>query len=262
MEALSKNRLSQLATYRLQKRCDEDGLFTVEGPKMCIEALQSRLTVKALCATVQCWQDSKFKAAADSALQRNSNVDAYEISQAQLERLSNQRTPNMVWMLMERPEEKRQSEICSDVVLALDGLQDPGNLGTILRTADWFGIRTVVCSRNTVSCFNSKAVQASMGAIFRTDVIYLDLEVFLQDSHKRGYEVYGAMLDGDNSYQAHLGRPAVVVIGNEGNGISQGVAKCLTRRLTIPNIGQTAESLNAATATAILCYEFCRNQNS
>ena len=132
-------------------------------------------------------------------------------------------------------------------------------MGTILRTADWYGIRQVVCSNDTVSCYNAKVVQASMGAIFRTAVHYCHLETYLHDCASRGYAVYGAMLDGEPLYSSRLLQPAVLVIGNEGRGVSEGVAASLTHRLTIPNIGGTCESLNAAVAAAILMSEFQRN---
>ena len=131
-------------------------------------------------------------------------------------------------------------------------------MGTIMRTADWYGIRRIVCSRDTVSCYNPKVVQATMGAIFRMEVIYCDLAEWLGNAAKEGYATYGALLDGEPYQAAALQRPAVLVIGNEGKGISGEVAASVQHRLTIPNIGGTCESLNAAVATAILCSEFYR----
>ncbi len=259
MNSLSKNQLKCLAAYRQQKRCDEEGVFVVEGVKMCSEALQSGFTVRIVCGTAD------FLAANGDKLAHCGEV--YEVNAEQLERLSNQRSPNKVWMLVERSvlaesilteSGERRKENGKGLVLALDGLQDPGNMGTIMRTADWYGIRRIVCSHDTVSCYNPKVVQATMGAIFRTEVIYCDLAEWLGNAAKEGRATYGAMLDGEPYQAAALQSPAVLVIGNEGNGISKEVAAKIGHRLTIPNIGGTCESLNAAVATAILCAEFYR----
>ena len=254
MERISNTRLSHLAVYRLQKRCDEDGVFVVEGPKLCAEAFRSHFAVLAICATNQYWEEMDAKGDLEHLEHLSAGGALYEVSQQQLERLSSMRSPNKVWMLLER-EASASLRMPQDLVLALDGVQDPGNMGTMLRTADWFGIRSVVCSRDTVSCYNPKVVQASMGAIFRTDVQYADLAAYLKEAAKSGCSVYGAMLDGDDIRQFVPQHPAVLVIGNEGNGISPEVARCITHRVTIPNVGGTAESLNAASAAAILCYQ-------
>ena len=299
MSSLSKNQLKALAAYRIQKRCDEEGVFVVEGEKMCHEALASDHKILAICATADYL-----------ATMPNANIadNVYEVSSEQLERLSSLRTPNKVWMLVERKAEsgKRKAESgwrggCSDIVetdlqdlqdfarhasrrteqaesgkrkaesglrgssfdlsegrlvLALDGLQDPGNMGTIMRTADWYGIRHIVCSRDTVSVYNPKVVQATMGAIFRTRVEYVDLAEWIDEANKKGIATYGAMLDGTDYRSAALQGPAVLVVGNEGRGISAPVAARLRQRLTIPNVGGTCESLNAAVATAILVSRF------
>jgi len=298
MSSLSKNQLKALAAYRIQKRCDEEGVFVVEGEKMCHEALASEHRILVICATADYL-----------ATTPNTNIadNVYEVSSEQLERLSSLRTPNKVWMLVERKAEngerraesgKRKAESgwrggCSDIVetdlqdlqdlarhasrrttgtengerrtengelgrlvLALDGLQDPGNMGTIMRTADWYGIRHIVCSRDTVSVYNPKVVQATMGAIFRTRVEYVDLAEWIDEVNKKGIATYGAMLDGTDYRSATLQGPAVLVVGNEGRGISAPVAARLRQRLTIPNVGGTCESLNAAVATAILVSRF------
>lgn len=234
----------------MAKRCDEEGLFVVEGVRMCDEALRSGFLIRTLCAT------------ADYLLSNTDMLSApqevFEVSQEQLERLSLMRSPNKVWMLLERPQMPAPDLSATELTLVFDGLQDPGNMGTMLRTADWFGIRQVVCSLDTVSCFNPKVVQASMGAIFRTHIHYTPLPDFLRRAKGEGLPVYGAMLDGSDVYSAALQRPALLVIGNEGRGLRPEVAAELSHRLTIPNRGGTCESLNAALATAILCSEFYR----
>jgi TrmH family RNA methyltransferase len=140
------------------------------------------------------------------------------------------------------------------LVLALDRLQDPGNLGTIIRTADWFGVRHIVCSLDSVSCFNPKVVQSTMGSLFRTSVSYTDLHDYLNSC---GKPVFGALLDGQSIWSPHTplqlpAEGAVLVVGNESRGISPEVQECITHRVSIPNVGGTAESLNASVACAIL----------
>ena len=240
---ISKNKLKELAAYRQQRRCDEEAVFVVEGPKMCVEALASGFTVRVVCAT------SEWKA------ESGVGCEYYEVSQAELERLSNLKTPNQVWMLVERKDLKdlKAPKDLKNLILALDRIQDPGNMGTIMRTADWYGIRHIVCSHDTVDCYNPKVVQASMGAIFRTCVEYVDLPQWLAAC---GMTVYGASLQGTPLSHSHIDTsthsPKVLLIGNESRGISPEAMAQVTHPVLIPNIGGTAESLNASVAAAIL----------
>ena len=147
------------------------------------------------------------------------------------------------------------------LVLALDGIQDPGNMGTICRIADWFGIEDIICSRNTVDVYNPKAIQATMGAVARIRIHYCDLEEYLSGAISQGITVYGTFLDGNNIYNTELSTNGIVVMGNEGNGISSEISSRVSHRLLIPNfpIGRiTTESLNVAVATAITVAEFRR----
>lgn len=151
--------------------------------------------------------------------------------------------------------------LSNDLILALDFIQDPGNLGTILRIADWFGINTVICSENTVDVFNPKVVQASMGAIFRVNTWYTNLEDFLKEAVNSQIPVYGTFLEGNNIYAETLTRNGVILLGNEGNGISESISKFVTHKLVIPSFSSEEnkpESLNVAIATAICCSEFKR----
>lgn len=231
---ISKNKLKELAAYRQQRRCDEEAVFVVEGPKMCAEAAASGFNIRVVCATEE-WKVE--------------SGECYEVTQAELERLSNLKSPNQVWMLVERPVQLPATD--GRMVLALDRIQDPGNMGTIMRTADWYGIRHIVCSRDTVDCYNPKVVQASMGAIFRTRVDYVDLPQWLAAC---GMTVYGASLQGTPITERTMrndGR-SVLLIGNESRGISSEAMALVTHPVLIPNIGGTAESLNASVAAGIL----------
>ena len=254
---ISKNRLKELTAYRLQKRCDEEAVFVVEGPKMAAEAMASGFAIRTVCATRE-WLASYPSTTAErrsSSPVPGEEPEWYEVTEAELERLSNFKTPNQVWMLVERKVESKKWKVESGLTLALDKIQDPGNMGTLMRTADWFGIRHIVCSPDTVSCYNPKVVQATMGAIFRTQVDYVDLPQWLVSC---GMPVYGASLQGQpitpNSELRTPNSPAVLLIGNESRGISPEAMAAVTHPVLIPNLGGTAESLNASVAAGILMH--------
>ena len=245
---ISKAKLKDFSGYRMAKTCEGENVFVVEGPKMCREALSAGLPVRAICATAS-WLQSNDVAGCGG--------EVYEVSDAELERLSLQKSPNQVWMLLSRAFTPLCQPREHGLTLVLDRLQDPGNMGTIIRTADWFGVRHIVCSPDTVSCFNPKVVQATMGGIFRTRVDYRPLEPLLQQAGAQGRRIYGALLDGESLYSTPLdASDALLIIGNESRGISAEVQRYVTHRLLIPNIGGTCESLNASVATAILLSHF------
>ena len=154
----------------------------------------------------------------------------------------------------------RSGGVCGGLTLALDGVQDPGNLGTIIRIADWFGIKRIVCSKETADAYNPKTVQATMGSLARVNIIYVESLAHWLESLPKGTPIYGTLLDGENIYEQELSQEGVIVMGNEGNGISEEVRRLVTHKLLIPSFsdGDTAESLNVAIATAITCSEFRR----
>lgn len=256
---ISKAKLKELSGYKQQKRCFEDGVFVVEGVKMCAEVLAAKCPIKYVCAT-KSWlsQHDIFPP----------ETEVFEVDNEGLERLSGLKTPNEVWMLLPReatlnPQLVRQaphkSTLNSTLTLVLDRLQDPGNMGTIIRTADWFGVRHIVCSPDSVSCYNPKVVQSSMGSLLRIGIEYRPLPEWLASC---GKPVFGALLDGESIWETG-GMPlpeegAALVIGNEGAGIRPEVQQFITRRVKIPNLGGTAESLNASVACAILMAELLR----
>lgn len=238
---LSKRQLKELRAYRQSKYCKDESLFVVEGEKMAAEALASGWPVRVVCATAT-WMAAHPQPADIAAW--------WTVSDAELEQLSLMRTPNAVWMLVERQRVDMDRWNHTNITLVLDHIQDPGNMGTLIRTADWFGIRHIVCSTDSVDCFNPKVVQSTMGSLFRTQIDYVDLEAWIDHC---GMPLYGAVLGGDGVRRDTVWeRPCALVIGNESRGICSAVERRLTRRLTIPNIGGTAESLNAASAAAIL----------
>ncbi|MCR4659166.1 MAG: RNA methyltransferase [Bacteroidales bacterium] len=246
---ISRSKLKELCAYRQARQCDESAVYVAEGPKLAVEAAASSASLK-VCAATAAWL-------ADHRAEADRFEQVFEISEADLERLSQQKTPAGVWMLIARPE-PQPLDPDAPLLLALDRLQDPGNLGTILRIADWFGVRHVVCSDDSASPYNPKAVQASMGAVLRTNVLRVpDLGACLLQT---GRTVVGADLGGSSLYTTALPARAALVVGNESRGLSQAVRQILGLRITIPNIGHTAESLNASVATGIICAEFFRQQ--
>ena len=254
IEMLSKNKIKLIQSLNRKKGRDESGLFLVEGNKMVEEALRSDFNVETLISTPSFLGQL---AGLDSRAKELVEADKESIQKASL-----LQTPQDSMALVRLPA-NTEPEITpnADLMLALDFIQDPGNLGTILRIADWFGINTVICSENTVDAFNPKVVQASMGAIFRTNTVYTNLEKFLAKAVAAQLPVYGTFLDGKNIYTEPLSAKGIIVLGNEGNGISDPVSRLVTQKLVIPTFStgkNKPESLNVAIATAICCSEFRR----
>ena len=248
---LSKNKIKYIRSLDLKKNRKEERAFVAEGHKL-VGDLLGHFVCRLLVAT-RSWLD------------KNPNVKAQEIievTQEELTRASLQKTPQDVLAIFEQPAYEMQPDVVSrSLCLALDDVQDPGNLGTIIRVADWFGIEDIVCSAETADIFNPKAIQATMGAISRVRVHYTDLVQFLSSASAHDVPVYGTFLDGRNIYDRPLTPHGIIVMGNEGKGICREIEHLVSDKLYIPNypIGRsTTESLNVAMATAITCAEFRR----
>jgi len=251
---LSKNKIKQIQSLNRKKNRDESGLFLVEGNKMVEEALRSSFIVETLiCTSEFILVHPEIRMRAMEIIETNSEL---------IHKASLLQNPQDSLAIVRMPDSTNQTEdFENELILALDFIQDPGNLGTILRIADWFGIHHVICSENTVDVYNPKVVQASMGAIFRVKTKYVQLDDFLNQSTYSGVTVYGTFLEGENIYTENLTRNGILVLGNEGNGISESVAKFVTQKLFIPSFSNETnkpESLNVAIATAICCSEFKR----
>ena len=246
---ISKATIKKIHALDMRKFRRNERLFVAEGPKL----------VDELCATMK----PVYIAALPEWISENAKIVSgteYDIvTSDELQRASLQKNPQQVIALFPIPEHRFCTEqLKNELVLMLDGVQDPGNLGTIARIADWFGIRNIICSAETADIYNPKAVQATMGALARVKFHYTDL---IQLLSQYDGPVYGTFLDGENIYGQELSENGIIVMGNEGKGISQGVGEMINRRLYIPNypIGtQTTESLNVAIATSIVCAEFRR----
>ena len=228
---------------------DQERLFVAEGSKLIEEILASNFVVRRIYTTRY---DLKGK-----------NIEV--VDQREMERISQLKTANDTLAVVEQPRYKLAvSNLRGKLTIALDGVQNPGNLCTIIRLADWFGVEDIICSRDSADCFNPKVIQATMGAILRVRVHYTDnLPALLSDAHREGLNIYGTLLDGGNIYDEKLETSGIIVMGNEGRGITDETRKALTHRLLIPPYpadAPTSESLNVAMATGIILAEFRRQQ--
>ena len=245
---IGKNTIKWVHSLEMKKNRKREGLFVAEGPKV-VGDLLSRFRLHSVFATDE-WTGG------DSI---GAEVRLERVDDDTLRRLSFLQHPQQVVAVMEMNKEEKVEVDADRLTIMLDGVQDPGNLGTIIRIADWFGIDSIICSPDTADAYNPKVVQATMGSLGRVSVTYSPL-VPLLSSLPAEMPIYGTLLDGKDIYQKELTRHGVIIMGNEGNGISEEVRAMVTHPLLIPRFrqGESAESLNVAVATAITCSEFCR----
>ena len=274
---LHRQQIKDVSSLRMKKFRDSQRLFLAEGEKLVNELLESRFQIAGLYA-------SSSWIVANLTLINREKTPVFETAPHEMERMTALATPSPVLAVVRIPESPallsstaigRSDALgtlllsllngpSSGLLLALDGISDPGNLGTIVRIADWFGITTIFCSENTVELYNPKVVQATMGSIARVEVHYCILKTLLEACPGR-IPVYGAFLEGNDIHQEDLSAGGLLLIGNESRGISESLEPWVTQKIRIPSYGNSpfgkAESLNASTATAILCAEFRRVMN-
>ncbi len=240
---VSKNQIKLITSLQQKKYRKQEQLFFAEGVKVVQELLHSNFELQDLFTTKQ-----------DFLTVPKNKVHA--ITEAELKKISALTTPNTCLAVFKIPKAKEMIE--KGLIVALDDVRDPGNLGTIIRLCDWFGIETLFCSEESVDIYNPKVVQATMGSISRVNVVYGNLEAFLSQTK---LPVFGTFMDGKNIYQEKLPKEGIIIMGNEANGISSSVEKLVSDRIAIPRFGnlQVTESLNVATATAIILSEFKRS---
>jgi RNA methyltransferase, TrmH family len=239
---LSKNQIKLITSLQQKKFRFANQLFFAEGIKVIQELLESNFELVHLYTTLDDFGGV--------------SIDKKEIiHESELKKITALSTPNTCLAVFKIPVEKKIIE--SGLILALDSIRDPGNLGTIMRLCDWFGIDQLICSNETVDIYNPKVVQATMGSIARVNVNYIDLEWYIS---KTKVAVFGTFMDGENIYKSTLPQEGIIIMGNEANGISPNLEKLIKNKLTIPRFGaiQKTESLNVATATAIILSEFRR----
>ncbi len=232
---LSKNELKYIQSLCQKKQRLAEGLFLAEGVKLVNEMIQAQYPIQQIYATPD-WESPL------------PDLPITRISQQELERISTLQTPFQVLAVAKQLEMTGMPDYNGQLTLALDGIQDPGNLGTIIRIADWFGIRQIIASEDTVELYNPKVIQSTMGSFLRVHCWYGNLPQLLQEAN---VPVYGALLQGEDMYTTQAIHEGILVIGNESKGIREAVLPFISRAITIPSFGQ-AESLNAAVATGIL----------
>ena len=239
---LSKNQVKLINSLKKKKYRQQNKLFFAEGVKVVEELLNSDLTLQSLYGT-------------EDYFNRLYLEDIQIVTDKELKSISEFSNPNQIFAVFKIPE--KEGIKTKGLTLVLDEINDPGNLGTIIRLCDWFGVDQLVCSLNTVDCYNPKVVQASMGSLSRLSIVYSDLIPFLKKDKR---PIYGALLEGKNVYKMALPNDAILIVGNEANGIRNEIQKLISKQITIPKFGenQKTESLNVATATAILLSEFRR----
>ncbi len=250
---LSKATIKLIRSLEQKKFRNEHKLFVAEGHKIVHELLKEDWPVEQVYAT-NAWEGLK------------NYPEVTVITSAELEKISFQKTPQQVLVVCKMADKEINfTELGNSLCLALDDVQDPGNVGTIIRIADWFGIKQIFVGTGTAELYNPKVIQATMGAFTRVSVHAVELKTFLNDYKiKTRLPVFGTLLEGNNIYKEKLKSNGMLVMGSEGNGISGDIQKLLTHRLFIPPFpagSRTSESLNVATATAIICAEFRRQQN-
>ena len=235
---ITKNQIKYIRSLSLKKNRIKEQCFVVEGEKIVNELLGSNFTIVNLFATKNWMSMNKY-----------SNVT--EVSEEELLKISNLKSANSVLAIVKII--NHHNENLDGITLILDELNDPGNLGTIIRVCDWFNIKQIVCSENTVDLYNSKVVQSSMGSIFRVNVSYTSLIEYLS---KITIPIYGAYMQGKDIKEITIDKNACLVLGNEANGISKEISRIIQNKVSIKKIGGSAESLNVAVAASILLYEF------
>ena len=242
---VSKNQIKLINGLHLKKNRLANQLFLAEGVKVIQELLQSNFVLEHLYATEESF--SSFSIA-------NKSV----VSEGEMKKITALSTPSSCLAVFQIPKQEQLAN--AGLLVALDDIRDPGNLGTIIRLCDWFGIEQIVCSKETVDLYNPKVVQATMGSIARVKLNYLDLEKFISETT---LPVFGTFMDGSNIYEEELPNEGIIILGNEANGISKSIEKLVKNRIAIPRFGnlQKTESLNVATATAIVLSEFRRSSS-
>lgn len=249
---LSKNKLKYIRSLSIKKYRDQEAAFVAEGPKIVEDIIEHFPCLLLLCTPEYLKSHSYYKA-----------NEIITVSPKELEQASSLKAPRDVIAIFSQQRTRRahltDTNRQQPLLLALDGVQDPGNLGTIIRLADWFGIGHIYCSHDCADAFSPKVIQATMGAIARVEVHYVDLIDFINNNS--GTPIYGTFLDGEDIYEADLSQGGILLMGNEGKGISKHIERLVDKKLYIPSYPsnrETAESLNVATATAIACAEFRR----
>jgi rRNA methylases len=245
---LTKNEIKLIQSLKLEKYRKELGLFVIEGRKMVNELIDSNFEIEYICAT-------------EDFLNKQGQQAGFElVTEKQMEQMSSFKTQSGVLAVAKIPKSDETIKENTSIIVALDGINNPGNMGTIIRTCDWYGIQNIVCSEDCVEAWNPKVIQSTMGSIFRTKSIETNLEAYLKDKKQNGIQILGALMEGENIYKIdQIKDPTIVVIGSESHGIRANILPLITKPINIPRAsGSQADSLNASMATGIIISEIYR----
>jgi RNA methyltransferase, TrmH family len=250
---LTKNDIKFIKSINKKRERDVLGLFVAEGSKLVIDLIRSGGKLERLLAT-SAWMDEQF------SFISNNQLSPIEISNSEMERITGLSSASPVLAIFHQPLIDAEIPEDGSAILILDDIRDPGNMGTIIRTADWFGIKHLVCSMETVDCFNQKVIQSTMGSIIRVKIRYTELPEFINNNKNR-FTFYGTFMNGNSIIETQYNKPTALIIGNEAHGISSEVEKLVDQRITIPgsqiNDGIAGpESLNAAVATSVVLFDW------
>lgn len=254
---ISKQQIKHLRSLHQKKFRDENKSYIAEGIRIINEALENAPELlKTIIYTSHSKQSLNLNAL-------DSNCQLLEVSVKEFNQISAQHSPQEVMAVIKMPKlQFPDSNRMGDLTLILEKIRDPGNLGTMIRLADWYGVRQLICSKDSVDCYNPKVVQSSMGAIFRVEVHYIDLfEYMLDIKQSKSRTIYGTSLTGSDLFKTKLSKPAIIILGNESEGISKAIDELSDDNLYIPNFSsgkKTSESLNVSVAAAVVCSEFRR----
>ena len=252
---LSKNRTNYIISLQKKKSRENEKLYIVEGDKIVMEYISAGVPIKILAANPVFINSLRGS-------EKNSIEEIIPTTYEELKKISSLKTPHNALAIVNIPDNITLNNFSGSLCVALDFIQDPGNMGTIIRAAAWFGIKHIICSANCVDAFNPKTVQASMGAILQVNIFYSDLEKTLYIANRQNIPVYGATLDGDSIYETNLSKEGIILLGNESRGISKNISRYVTQKIMIPFFGEKnsfgIESLNVSMAASVIFSEFSR----
>jgi TrmH family RNA methyltransferase len=252
---ISKNKAKFIISLQKKKIRDEESLFVIEGDKLVKEFLASNKSVRILAA-----KPEFINSLPDEMLRRAEEIEC--ISYEELKQLSSLTTPHNALAVVVKPDISFDTEeIFNQLTVALDCVQDPGNLGTIIRAAAWFGLKNIICSPDSVDVYNPKVIQASMGALLHVNVFYRDLKELFVTISKNGIPIFGTVIEGDSIYKHNLSKKGIILFGNESKGISDELKPFISEKIMIPGVGRSKpgiESLNVSMAASIIFSEFLR----
>jgi RNA methyltransferase, TrmH family len=254
---IGRHKISYIISLQKKKVREEERLYVIEGDKLVREFLTARVPVRMLIAKPEFLNSLPL-------VVKQSISEVLPASYEELKKISSLTTPHNALAVVEMPDTQTNlPDVGKGLAVALDTVQDPGNLGTIIRAAAWFGIKNIFCSPDCVDVYNPKVIQASMGAILHVNMVYTDLRLFLKDASAKKIKIFGALIDGESIYSYKLDNHGIILLGNESKGISEDLMPYITDRIMIPKLSDAQsgiDSLNVSMAASVIFSEFTRSK--